>query len=244
MPVNEDFKKVVDTIKYKYSMNQSQIAEVLGVKKTYLSDMVNGRVSYNDVMKGKIIDAFPLVHELISYNRNSDESIVTDKSVEMFSIPQPSPVPVTSVSSPSFSFPRKTSDKGCGVPYYNVDFIGGFDLVLNDQTVVPEYYIDFKKYNSADCWCNVTGHSMEPEINPGDIIALKELEDWRTYMPAGEIYGIVTTEHRTIKKVRPSDREGYIRLIPINRSPEYTEQDIPISIIIKVYKVLGCVKRL
>ena len=116
--------------------------------------------------------------------------------------------------------------------------------MLNDQTVVPEYYIDFKKYNSADCWCNVTGHSMEPEINPGDIIALKELEDWRTYMPAGEIYGIVTTEHRTIKKVRPSDREGYIRLIPINRSPEYTEQDIPISIIIKVYKVLGCVKRL
>ena len=163
---------------------------------------------------------------------------------EMLNSAQPS-VAATSVPNPSsFSFPRKTSDKGCGVPYYNVDFIGGFDLVLNDQTVVPEYYIDFKKYNSADCWCNVTGHSMEPEINPGDIIALKELEDWRTYMPAGEIYGIVTTEHRTIKKVRPSDREGYIRLIPINRSPEYTEQDIPISIIIKVYKVLGCVKRL
>ena len=32
-----------------------------------------------------------------------------------------------------------------GVPYYNVDFIGGFDLVLNDQTINPEYLIDFKK---------------------------------------------------------------------------------------------------
>lgn len=31
-----------------------------------------------------------------------------------------------------------------GVPYYNVDFIGGFDLVLNDQTTTPEYLIDFK----------------------------------------------------------------------------------------------------
>lgn len=131
-----------------------------------------------------------------------------------------------------------------GVPYYNVDFIGGFDLILNDQTINPEYYIDFKQYNSADCWCNVTGHSMEPEINQGDIIALKELHDWRTYIPAGEIYGLVTTEHRTIKKVCPSPKEGYLRLIPTNKSPEYVPQDIPISIIIKVYKVLGCMKRL
>ena len=53
-----------------------------------------------------------------------------------------------------------------GVPYYNVDFIGGFDLVLNDQTINPEYLIDFKLYNEATCWCNVTGHSMESKINP------------------------------------------------------------------------------
>ena len=39
-----------------------------------------------------------------------------------------------------------------GVPYYNVDFIGGFDIVLNDQTVKPEYLIDFRKYNEATCW--------------------------------------------------------------------------------------------
>lgn len=131
-----------------------------------------------------------------------------------------------------------------GVPYYNVDFIGGFDLILNDQTINPEYYIDFKQYNSADCWCNVTGHSMEPEINQGDIIALKELHDWRTYIPAGEIYGLVTTEHRTIKKVCPSPKEGFLRLIPTNKSPEYVPQDIPISIVLRVYKVLGCMKRL
>lgn len=131
-----------------------------------------------------------------------------------------------------------------GVPYYNVDFIGGFDLILNDQTINPEYYIDFKQYNSADCWCNVTGHSMEPEINQGDIIALKELHDWRTYIPAGEIYGLVTTEHRIIKKVCPSPKEGFLRLIPTNKSPEYVPQDIPISIVLRVYKVLGCMKRL
>ena len=30
-----------------------------------------------------------------------------------------------------------------GAPYYNVDFIGGFDLVLNDQSRNPDYYINF-----------------------------------------------------------------------------------------------------
>ena len=73
------------------------------------------------------------------------------------------------------SVPQKSFTNG--VPYYNVDFIGGFDIVLNDQTAKPEYLIDFKKYNEATCWCNVTGHSMEPEITHGDIIALKKIED-------------------------------------------------------------------
>lgn len=215
--------------------SQKELSEKMGASAPNVSSALKGVESVlTDRFLNRFSDTFPIINKAW---------LLTGEG-EMLNSAQPS-VAATSVPNPSsFSFPRKTSDKGCGVPYYNVDFIGGFDLVLNDQTVVPEYYIDFKKYNSADCWCNVTGHSMEPEINPGDIIALKELEDWRTYMPAGEIYGIVTTEHRTIKKVRPSDREGYIRLIPINRSPEYTEQDIPISIIIKVYKVLGCVKRL
>lgn len=131
-----------------------------------------------------------------------------------------------------------------GVPYYNVDFIGGFDIVLNDQTVKPEYLIDFKMYNTAECWCNVTGHSMEPEISQGDIIALKELHDWQTYIPSGEIYAIVTTEHRTIKRISPGKHEGYILLTPSNPSPEYVPQEIPLSIVQRVYRVLGCMKRL
>ena len=131
-----------------------------------------------------------------------------------------------------------------GVPYYNVDFIGGFDIVLNDQTVKPDYLIDFRMYNTADCWCNVTGHSMEPEISQGDIIALKELHDWKTYIPSGEIYAIVTTEHRTIKRVSPGKHEGYILLTPSNPSPEYVAQEIPLSIVQRVYRVLGCMKRL
>lgn len=130
-----------------------------------------------------------------------------------------------------------------GVPYYNVDFIGGFDLVLNDQTVNPEYLIDFKKYNDATCWCNVTGHSMEPEIHHGDMIALKKIEDI-SFLPLGEIYAIVTTnDMRTIKRLGAGKTDDTYTLVPSNKSPEYGIQPIPASMIRAVFQVLGAVKR-
>lgn len=132
-----------------------------------------------------------------------------------------------------------------GAPYYNIDFIGGFDIVLNNQTINPDYYINFAPYNKPGViWCNITGHSMEPELNNGDFIAMKEMTDPIEYLPYGEIYGIVTDSYRTVKRVRMSDRKGFIRLIPTNKSPEYGEQEIPISMIRKVFAVLGSMHRL
>lgn len=140
------------------------------------------------------------------------------------------------------NFPVKSEAKG--VPYYNVDFVGGFDLVINDQTTIPEYLIDFPKYNEATCWCNVTGHSMEPEITHGDIIALKKIEDI-SFLPYGEIYAIVTkNEMRTIKRIGPSQNKDCYSLIPTNKSPEYGVQELPKEMVRIVFKVLGCMKRL
>ena len=131
-----------------------------------------------------------------------------------------------------------------GVPYYNVDFIGEFDIVLNDQTINPEYLIDFKLYNEATCWCNVTGHSMEPEIAHGDIIALKRIDDF-SFLPFGEVYAIVTTNGmRTIKRIGPASTPNSYALIPTNKAPEYGIQELPKKMIRYVYHVLGCMKRL
>mgnify|MGYP000964984915 CR=1 FL=1 len=141
------------------------------------------------------------------------------------------------IDTPSISFTK-------GVPYYNIDFICGFDLVLNDQTTKPEYLIDFRKYNDATCWCNVTGHSMEPEINHGDIIALKKIED-PSFLPLGEVYAIVTTnDMRTIKRLGKGDDKEHYNLIPTNKSPEYGVQEIPKKMIRTIFQVLGCMKRL
>lgn len=142
-------------------------------------------------------------------------------------------------STPSINFSHK------GSPYYNVDFVGGFNLFFNDQSINPDYYINFEPYNEPGViWCNLTGRSMEPELNNGDIIAMKEMKSPLLYLPIGEIYGIVTNEYRTVKRVGKSDKKGFIRLIPTNKSPEYSPQDIPISMVVKVFAILGSMHRL
>lgn len=63
MSVNEEFKRLIDKIKYEFSINQAQISERLGVKSTYLSDMINGRVPYNESMQKKIHEVFHIGYE-------------------------------------------------------------------------------------------------------------------------------------------------------------------------------------
>lgn len=129
-----------------------------------------------------------------------------------------------------------------GSPYFNVDFIGGFDVLMNDQTTNPDFYINYPPYNKEGVmWVNITGKSMEPELSNGDIIAIKEMNTPIQYLPTKEIYAIVTEDYRTVKRIELSDRDGFVRLIPSNK--EYQVQEIPTNMITKVYAVLGSIRK-
>jgi len=125
-----------------------------------------------------------------------------------------------------------------GIPYFDVDFTLGFDLMENDQTRTPDCLIDFPKYNGCTCWVNAHGDSMSPTISSGDMVALMQLDDFR-YLISGEIYAIVTKNGlRTIKRV--NDRGEAIQLVPDNK--DYCEQFIPKGELQAVFSVKACVK--
>jgi len=136
--------------------------------------------------------------------------------------------------------PAKVSfDPAVGTPYYDVDFIGGFNEIFNNQTTVPACNVLVPGFEKASVWCNVTGHSMEPKINHGDIIALHEcsIND----IQYGEIYAVVLDTIRTIKILRRGSTPDMLRYVPINQ--EYDEQEFGISRIIRVFEVLGSIAR-
>ena len=133
-----------------------------------------------------------------------------------------------------------TQDINDGAPYYDVDFIGGFDEVFNDQTVNPELSITNGICPRAQLWCNITGHSMEPTISNGDIIALRQcsVQD----IQYGEIYAVVMDSFRTVKMLRRSETPGMIRFVPVNTA-DFDPQDFPVKRILKIYEVVGCLRR-
>lgn len=207
-----------------FGLNQIEIAKLLNCKQPNISAIEKGK-DLTEEQLSILIDRFgeTIINK---YHLKSKEYDIKHES--------------------SILYERKTdyiNHEKKGVPFYNVDFIGGFDVVDNNQTITPAYYIDFSEYNNADMWINVTGKSMEPTLWHGDKISVKELNDWNTYLLYGEIYAIVTDEYRTVKIIRKSSLgDDYIKLIPIN--PDFDEQDIPKTIVKRVFTVLGSAKKL
>lgn len=58
MPVNQEFKNLINKVKFLYGLKQSEIAEAIYVKSTYLSDMINGRVPVTGSVTEKIYEVF------------------------------------------------------------------------------------------------------------------------------------------------------------------------------------------
>lgn len=142
-------------------------------------------------------------------------------------------------ANPSF-MPTTSMNPSVGTPYYDVDFIGGFDEVFNSQVNIPATNIVIRGFEKASLWCNVTGHSMEPKINHGDIIALRQctLND----IQYGEIYAVVLDTIRTIKILRRSPDPDKLRFIPIN-TEDYDEQEFDKSRIMNVFEVIGSISK-
>lgn len=219
MDINKRFEVIINSV---YKGNQSAFAKAVGVTPTVIANVVGTR-------QGK--PSFDVISKICANANISADWLLTGKGA-MLKTTQQEHMIVEPVRSNS---PNK------GAPYYDVDFLGGFDLTFNEQTINPKYNIDFKPFNKPGVtWVNITGHSMEPKINHGDIIALKEcrLED----VQYGEIYAVVLDTIRTVKILRKAKDPNRMRYVPINEE-NYDEQEYDNSRILRIFEVLGNISR-
>ncbi|RFS16092.1 S24 family peptidase [Emticicia sp. C21] len=99
----------------------------------------------------------------------------------------------------------------------------------NESELLPHYAI-----------YPVYGESMSPRYKPGDRVIVKEYPHFFQYIRYGEVYFIFTkNEERILKRIRKSDREGFIKLTSIN--PDYDDFEVPLSHITKIFIVTGIV---
>jgi hypothetical protein len=130
------------------------------------------------------------------------------------------------------------------VPFYEVDFTGGFTSPEMFSEVKPSFVISSPSFAGADFACVLIGNSMSRRIKNGSVIGLKKIEEWWEYFPTNEIYAVVTKNWlRTVKIVKRSRKEGYIDLIPDPlpeyNNPEYETETIRMDYVVGFYKVIA-----
>ena len=130
------------------------------------------------------------------------------------------------------------------VPYYDVDFAGGWSSEELFTQHKPSFFITIPDFKRAELACNLIGNSISQRIKSGSIIGLRKVEDWQTYFPTNEVYAVVTRNNlRTVKLVRRAKEKGFIELVsaplPEYNDPPYQTETVPQDYIVEFYQVVA-----
>ena len=148
------------------------------------------------------------------------------------------------VQEESENYKIKNEEKFKPVPYYNVDFSGGWSSEDVFANVRPDFFINNPEFQRSDFACNLVGKSISSIIPDGAVVGFKVIDDWKTYFPQNELYGIITkNEFRTVKIVRRNKENNTLILVPAP-STEFserfcTEEEIPEEYVIKFFQVIA-----
>lgn len=102
MAVNQVLKNIISAIKFKYQLKQVDVAEKIGVKNTYLSDLINGRSPVSELFTDKLVSAFSVNREYL--NTGQGEIFEGDKKEEQ------NPPDMITMSREVFELIKKQSD--------------------------------------------------------------------------------------------------------------------------------------
>ena len=130
------------------------------------------------------------------------------------------------------------------IPYYDVDFAGGWSTEELFTNAMPAYYISAPEFAKSEFACNLRGNSISNRIKSGAIIGLKEISDWEIYFPTNELYAVITkNDLRTVKIVKWGKDKKYLELIsdplPEFNNPPYETETIPVDFVSKMFQVVA-----
>ena len=130
------------------------------------------------------------------------------------------------------------------VPYYDVDFAGGWSSEELFSQYKPSFFITIPDFKRAELACNLIGNSISQRIKSGSIIGLRKVNDWQTYFPTNEVYAVVMRNNlRTVKLVRRAKEKGFIDLVPAPlpeyNDPPYQTETVPQDYIVEFYQVVA-----
>lgn len=220
----DNIKILNELMKYKGFASKAEFARFLEVKPNVLSNWYS-RNSFDEKL---LQQKFPEVNKIFILT-GEGKMLNENQEIEDVTI--------------NNSLPKVKNNK-INVPYYDVDFAGGWNSDEMFSNQAPAFYITSPDFMKAQFACNLVGNSISNRIPSGAVIGLREIFDWQTYFPTNELYGVLTkNDLRTVKIVKRSEKEGILLLVPDPRQEYnqtgYEPEEIPINFIAKFYQVVA-----
>lgn len=258
--MNQEFKSVIESIKYKFGLTQGRIAKELGITQQYLSDVINDRAPYNDVLKAKIAAKFPTLES----NNKVEEAIMDymrSKTYTVFDLARILGVPANEVTETlADGFDERTARRWSKKLGFDMKFLqtGEGDLFKSQYKTIPllpvsahaghlnnfshsvsEYECDriVSPIKDAELAIPIQGESMYPELPSGAIVFIKRINE-RAFIEWGKPYVLDTSNGVVVKYLSPGS-EGNFKCISANPNPMYAPFEIPKDEVYGVYRIVS-----
>lgn len=188
-------------------VSQNEFATRIGTDCSNFSKQINGKLAISSVLTNKIIVELGVSKEWLlegkglKYNR----TVVGSKAVVL---------PKTVIAT--------DNDKGAKV--YDIDVTAGSSgrsLIFSSEQVIGS--IDVPFINPENHIVKVSGDSMTPVINNGDMLAIREIKNLNLIF-WGQIYVVLLDDYRMVKYVRKHTNPDYVILRSAN--PDYDDIEI------------------
>lgn len=229
----------------------SQFAKVIGVAESNIRSYLSGTQPKFDVLSniaskfaincewlltgnGKMLkeEASPIPCDLVRTDPAKGENYIPPTApLETSSQPEAIPLADAKGAGSVKPIPLVTATAAAG--FGN----GHFSIAEED---VKEYYVIPKfRFCKVDFMIEVSGLSMYPHFNPGDVIACTILTD-RKFLQWNKCHVIATREQGIlVKRLMPSEQDGFLTVVSDNK--EYPPFDIPLDEITGIALVVGSV---
>ena len=197
-------------------LSQIQFANKIGVDSVTIYEVLEGKASITTISE-QIKTAFPQISTdwLLS---GKGEMIIGEDDIQREL--------------------KKEIESQYHVPLLPTSAVGG-NLVGMQADGVQGYQCEkvISPIPNIDYAMPIYGDSMTPDYPNGSRVFIKKVNPDR-FIEYNNIYVLDTENGAIIKKVMPSEKDGYIKCVSLN--PEYLPFEVAIKDIYGWYKVLGC----
>lgn len=129
------------------------------------------------------------------------------------------------------------------IPLVFQNAVAGFgsnDFTINEADVKDYYIIPKFKYNKIDFMIEISGASMYPKYNSGDVVACTIIKESQ-FIQWNKCHVIATREQGIlVKRLKPAEKKGFITAISDNK--DYPPFDIPLNEVTGMALVVGVIR--